>query len=204
VIQKKGQMLMVTPAKVSAEGFREITHPMFAMFMRPVIGVNGDWLTIGSSAAAVNKCLDVASGKAPSIRENKRFREEGLVPAGPVAGASFKDTSKFGQELAGAIGMVGMFGGMASAGIPDDPDSRQLKQTIQSALGILMKLGPILQKIDFYSSESSLTTYDGPLTVRTESVVTYKEHSADEPRTAKAPTPPLPPTPPEPPKAPRP
>lgn len=203
----KGQMLMVTPAKVDAEGFREITHPMFAMFMRPVVGVNGDWLTIGSSAAAVNKCLAVASGKAPSIRENKRFSAEGLVPTGPVAGASFRDTSNFGQELAAAIGMVGMVGGMATAMIPDEPESRQVKQMVQSGLGIVMKLGPILQKIDFYSSESSMTTRDGPLTVRTEYVVTYKDRSANDlPATAKAPMPPVPtpPTPPEPPKAPRP
>jgi hypothetical protein len=204
-LKGKGQMLMVSPAKVDAEGFREITHPMFAMFMRPVVGVNGDWLTIGSSAAAVNKCLAVASGKAPSIRENKRFSAEGLVPTGPVVGASFKDTSNFGQELAGAAGMIGLVGGMATAMIPDEPQTRQVKQMVQSALGIVMKLGPILQKIDFYSSESSMTTYDPSapgLTVRTEKVVTYKDRSAnDAPATATAPTPP---TPPEPPKAPRP
>ncbi len=199
----QGQMLMVTPAKVNAEGFREITHPMLAMIMRPVVGVNGEWLTIGSSAAAVNKCLAVASGTAPSIRENKRFIAEGLVPTGPVAGASFKDTSKRGQELAGAAGMIGLAGGMAAAAIPEEPDTHQLKQVIQSALGIIMKLGPILQKIDFYSSESSMTTHDGPLTVRTESVVTYKDRSANE-TTTKSPVPPTPPTPPEPPKAPRP
>jgi len=104
--------------------------------------------------------------------------------------------------------MIGLAGGMAAAAIPEEPDTHQLKQVIQSALGIIMKLGPILQKIDFYSSESSMTTHDGPLTVRTESVVTYKDRSAnDVPVTAKAPTPPAPPTPPtppEPPKAPRP
>lgn len=204
MMQKKGQMLMVTPAKVDAEGFREITHPMFAMFMRPVVGIQGEWLTIGSSAAAVNKCLAVASGKAPSIRENKRFREEGLVPTGPVSSLSFQDTSNFGQELAGVVGMIGMFGGMATAGIPENPETHQVKKVIQSALGILMKLGPILQKIDFYSSESSMTTYDGSSTVRIESVVTYKDRSAENPATAKAPLPPSPPTPPEPPKAPRP
>jgi hypothetical protein len=201
----KGQMLMISPAKVNAEGFREITHPMFAMFLRPVVGVNGEWLTIGSSAVAVNKCLAVASGTAPSIRENKRFSAEGLVPTGPVAGASFKDTSNFGQELAGAVGMAGLVGGMAAAMIPDEPDTHQVKQMVQSALGIVLKLGPILQKIDFYSSESSMTTHDPGatgLTVRTESVVTYKDRSAnDAPATVKAPTPP---TPPEPPKAPRP
>jgi hypothetical protein len=202
-MQKKGQVLMVTPAKVSAEGFREITHPMFAMIARPVVGVYGDWLIVGKSASAVNKCLDVASGKTPSIRENKRFREEGLVPTGAVAGASFRDTSRFGQELAAGVGMIGVFGGMATAAIPDEPETHKVKQIVQSALTIVLKLGPILQKIDFYSSESSMTTYDGPLTVRKESVVTYKEHSTDEPRTAKAPTPPPPPTP-EPPKPPRP
>jgi hypothetical protein len=99
-------------------------------------------------------------------------------------------------------GMIGMVGGIASAGMPENSETRQLKQTIQAALGIVMKLGPILQKIDFYSSESSMTTYDGSLTVRTESVVTYKDRSVDNlPATAKAPTPPPPP---EPPKAPRP
>lgn len=195
-LKGKGQMLMVSPAKVNAEGFREITHPIFALFMRPVVGVNGEWLTVGSSASAVNKCLAVASGTAPSIRENKRFSAEGLVPSGPVAGASFKDTSNFGQELAGAAGMIGLVGGMAAAMIPDEPDTRQVKQIIQSALGIVLKLGPILQKIDFFSSESSMTTYDGSLTLRTESVVTYKEHSAGAPVTAKVPPPPPPAPPP--------
>jgi len=32
----------------------------------------------------------------------------------------------------------------------------------------------VFQKIDFLSSESSLTTYDGKLTVREEMVMTYK------------------------------
>lgn len=201
-LKGKGQMLMVSPAKIDAEGFREITHPMVAMFIRPVVGVNGEWLIIGSSAAAVNKCLAVASGKAPSIRDNKRFSAEGLIPTGPVVGVSFKDTSNRGQELAGMAGMAGMVGGMAAAGIPDEPQTRQVKQMVQSALGIIMKLGPILQKIDFYSSESSMTTYDGSLTVRSESVITYKDRPAnDVPGTTKAPTPP---TPPKPPIAPRP
>jgi len=50
-----------------------------------------------------------------------------------------------------------------------------------------MKLGPVLQKIDFYSSESSMGTYDGPLTMRSESVVTYKPSKNDGATTAEAP-----------------
>jgi len=187
-LQGEGQMLLITPAKVNAEGFQEITHPSVAMFIKPVIGVNGDWLMVGTSSAALNKCLDVDAGKAPSIAKNPRFAEEGLVPTGPVRNASFKDTSKFGQELATVAGMVGMFGGMAVAGMPDSGDEeRQAKHIVQSLLGIAVKLGPVLQKIDFYSSESSMATYDGKLTIRTESVVTYKKPKGDEAKTAKVP-----------------
>jgi hypothetical protein len=185
-MQSQGQALMVTPAKVNAEGFREVTHPMFAMFARPVIGVHGDWLMIGSSAGAVNKCLDVAAGKAPSIKENKRFQAEGLVPKGPVQAASFKDTTNFGQEMAAAVAMAGFVGNMVVAGMPEtNPDEKKGKKIVQQAMTIVAKLGPVLQKIDFYSSESSITTYDGKQTLMTESVVTYKDPAAPASTAAK-------------------
>jgi hypothetical protein len=204
-MQASGQMLMVTPAKVNAEGFREVTHPMMAMFARPVIGVHGDWLMIGSSAGAVNKCIDVSTGKSPSIKENARFKSEGLMPTGPVLAASFKDTSNFGNELASGLGMVGMLGGIAMSNIPDKSDEeKQVKKAVQSGLAIVMKLGPVLQKIDFYSSESSTATYDGKLTVRKESVVTYKDSKTTESAAAKPPTAPAPPSPPVTPEAPKP
>ena len=205
-LQAEGQMLLITPAKVNAEGFQEITHPSVAMFLKPVIGVHGDWLMVGTSAAALNKCLDVDAGKSPSIAKNARFSEEGLVPSGPVQSASFKDTSKFGQELGAVAGMAGMFGGMAVAGMPEtNNDERQTKRIVQSLLGMVMKLGPVLQKIDFYSSESSIATYDGKLTIRTESVVTYKKPKDGDAKTAEAPqAPPKAPTPPTPPATPTP
>lgn len=189
-MQQAGQMLMVSPAKVDAEGFREVTHPMMAMFARPVIGVHGDWLMIGSSAASINKCLAVSSGKAPSIKENARYKDEGIIPGGPVLAASFKDTSNFGNEMSSALGMVGMFGGMAMANIPEQSEEeKKVKKTIQSALAIVMKLGPVLQKIDFYSSESSTASFDGKLTIKKESVITYKEPKATESATKSSATP---------------
>jgi len=209
----QGQGLMVSPAKVNAEGFKEITHPMLMMMMRPVVGVTGEWLVIGSSAGAVNKCLDVASGKAPSIAKNPRFAEEGLIPKGPVSSISFADTTNQGKDLAAAVGMIGMFGGMAMSGMPSNtPEEKQTKQILQSAMGILMKLGPVLQKIDFTSSQASLTTYDGKSTVLTQAVVTYKspggetktvnagESPKSPPPPAKAPEAPKSPEPPKPPK----
>ncbi|MGB0714711.1 MAG: hypothetical protein ACPGXK_02475, partial [Phycisphaerae bacterium] len=112
----QGQGLMISPAEaVKGEGFKEVTHPMVMMMgLRPVIGVKGEWLMIGSSAAALNKCLAVQAGEAPSIAKNPRFTREGLVPGSAVSSISFTDTSKFGEELAAATGMIGMFGGMAT------------------------------------------------------------------------------------------
>ncbi len=186
-LQGEGQMLMISDAKVEGGGFQEITHPSIAMFLKLVIGVRGDWLVLGTSSGAVSKCMDVAAGKTPSIVKNARFAEEGLIPKGPVQGASFTDTSKFGQELGAAAGMVGMFGGMAVAGMPEtNDDERTGKRIVQSLLGTLMKLGPVLQKIDFYSSESSISTFDGKLTLRKDSVVTYKKPKETDAKSAEA------------------
>ena len=187
-LQEGGQMLMVSPAAVDAEGFREVTHPMIMMMVKPVIGVKDEWLIIGTSTGAINKCLAVAAGQAPSIMKNKRFREEGLIPKGPVRSASFTDTSNFGQELGAALGIIGMVGGMATASMPDQPeDARQAKRIAQTILSTMMKLSPVLQKLDFYSSESAVTTVDG-LVMRQERVVTYKgPPSPGDPQTAEAP-----------------
>lgn len=184
-MQGEGQMLMISPAKLDVDGFREITHPTLAMFMKPVIGVHGDWMMIGTSTTALQKCFDVSSGKSPSVMKNARFSEEGLIPKGPVRSASFADTSKTGQELASALGMMGMFGPMIVGGMPEKTaEEKQQKQVIESGLRILVKLAPVLQKIDFYSSASSMGTYDGKLTLKTDSVVTYKK-GKEGPATAK-------------------
>ncbi len=185
--QTSGHMLMINPTKIGAGDFHEISHPLLMMSgVRPVIGVQGEWLMIGSSSATVSKCLGVAAGKSPSITANKRFKKEGLIPKGPVLSCSFKDTSKFGQEMAGAASMMGMVGGIITAQLPDEPDGSNKKQMVQKLMTMVMKLGPVLQKIDFYSSESSMCTYDGALTVRSEKVVTYKSRASDEAKTANA------------------
>lgn len=179
-MQQQGQALMVAPAQVKAEGFRTVTHPMMMMMgVNPVVGVHDEWLMLASSPAALNKCLDVASGAAPSIMENTRFRQEGLVPKGPVTAASFSDLSNLGQELAMVVQMIGMFGGMAMASAP--PDAADEVKVVQKAFGILSKLGPVLNKIDFFSSSSSVCTREG-LLFHTEDALVYKD-----PATAPAP-----------------
>lgn len=184
-LQGQGQGLSISPVDVQGTSFRQITHPMMAMFLRPVVGVKGEWLIIGTSTGAVGKCLEVSSGKTASVLKNERFAREGLVPKGPVRAASFRDTSQFGNELGGGVAMAGMIGGMAASGMGKEVPAN-VKTAVQSGLGILMKLGPILQKIDFYSSEASVTTLEGERTLRTESVTTYKAPSATEAKTANA------------------
>ena len=83
--------------------------------------------------------------------------------------------------------MLGMLGSMATAMIPDKPETKSKRKVIQGVLSIVMKLAPVLQKIDFYSSEAKVTSYDGGLLIRTESVVTYKPSAgSDSSRTAGA------------------
>jgi len=184
MMKEQGQPLMIMPAQVSAEGFKQVTYPPIMMFINPVVGVKGDWLMLSSSAAALNKCLETAAGKHPSIAENERFKREGLAAKQPVLSCSFTDTSKFGEELAGAVGMAGFVGGMITASMPNDAQSGQAKKAIQSVMQIVMKLGPVLQKLDFYSSEASMGTYDGELTIRKESVVTFKNPEPEKVKTA--------------------
>ena len=146
---------------------------------------------VGSSAATINKCQAVASGKAPSIMKNKRFKAEGLIPRGPVQSASFKDTSNMGNEMAQIFTMVGGMGQLFVANLPDSPDdpAGHKKTLIKTILSTMMKLGPIMQKIDFYSSDASVTTVHGTL-IRAERVVTYKGPEPDTtPKTAAAPPP---------------
>jgi hypothetical protein len=186
LMQGRGQTLMVSPANVHGEGFREITHPLLMMFLRPVIGVKGDWLILGSSAKSINTCLETASGDVPSIAANERFKDEGLTPDGPVRSVSFKDVSKRGQELAAMVGAMGMVGGMVTASMPSgEPKAAKLKQMIQKLLGIAAKLGPAMQKLDFFSSEASMCTYDGKLDLRSRTVITYKRPTEGVEQTAR-------------------
>lgn len=176
--QQTGQGISVTPS-TCGEGVRQITHPMIAMFMRPVVGVKDQWLVIGSSSKAVDRCFAVAEGKAPSIASNERFKKEGLVPPGPVFSISFTDLSKQGQELGQMAAAVGMAGGIAMSSLPPEVPA-EFRQVAQSLLGVMSKLAPILSRIDFYSSTASMTRFDGEDAYRCTTVTTYKTPKSAE------------------------
>lgn len=174
--------LVITPANgIHAEGFRSITHPYVMMFFHPTMGIADDWLIVGSSDSAVNKCLDTAAGKGQTVADNPRFKAEGIIPQGPVVGASFTDLSTWGQDVAGLLAMVGVAGGF----IPNDPEGEAPIETIRAVLNAMGRLVPVFQTIDFYSSTSKVITFDGT-TWKTESVITYKPEPTAKPTDAGA------------------
>ena len=177
-----GQPLNVSPVPGSDGGLKQVMYGPLAMFIRPVVGIHDEWIVFGTSPEAVRRCMDVAAGKAPSIRQNKRFAHEGITPTGPVYAVSFADTSKTGQEMAQALGMCSMMAAMATAGMPDAPDAREAKQMIHAIANMMMKLAPAAAKINFYSSSASQATINGP-EIRTQTITTYKK---DMPKPASA------------------
>jgi hypothetical protein len=170
--------LTISPATgVNVEGFKNVSHPVFAMMIRPTIGVTGDWLVIGTSEPAINKCLDCGAGKIKSISASERFLKEGVRPEGPVTSAKFTDLSNFGQELGGLMMMMGFMGNF----IPDEPQARPVK----AIFGTLGRLGPVLAEIDFFSSSSSVTTFQDGV-YRSKAVLTYKPEPPPPPPPAPA------------------
>ena len=149
-----GQPLTIQPATIkNAEGFRTITHPMMMMVLNPVYGFADGHLVLGSSPGAVEACLATAKGQGPSVAKNARVIREGLIPNGPVYSASFSDLSAMGQEISMALRMVGMVSGM----MPSDPQTKPVKDIIL----LLGKLAPVFQELDFFVSQSAVTTFDG-------------------------------------------
>lgn len=164
------QPLTSQPAEVpGTTGFRSVTHPFVAMFIHPVYGVAEGYLIVGSSPAAIQTCLATAKGEHPGVSKNERVTREGLIPKGPVASASFTDLTQLGREIAQGLGAVGMVAAM----IPNQPET----QPIRGVFGILSKLSPVAMKLDFFVSESSVTTFQKNAW-HTRTVMNYREPKA--------------------------
>jgi len=137
------------------EGFHDVT---VGMQPQPAVcGVSSGYLMIAQSAAAATTCLETAAGQHPSVRENSRLMGEALVPQGAFRSITFSDKRSLGDDISQILGAVGMMGGMAMMAVPD-PDAQQI---LNKVLQMVMKLGPVAQKIDFYKSSAGYATFDG-------------------------------------------
>jgi len=151
-------MMSVRKSPVQHEKLQGFENLFIGMSPEPVVwGVAGGHLIFADKADAVALCLDTAAGAHPNVRKNARVMAEAIVPDGAFTSVSLTDQRALGQQVAAALGMVSMFSGMASMGIPD-PDA---KKVIGKIAGLLMKLTPVVTKIDFYKSVASHTTFDG-------------------------------------------
>ena len=148
------QPLVILPVPgIRAKGFRSVSVPILAMFPRPIVGVHGDWLVVGTSAEAINKYLDTAAGKAPSVTETKRFRAEGIQPSGPVHAITFSDERSSGKAAAGGFAVAGAL----MRTMPKEPEMIP----VMAMFRVLARLQPVFEEINFMSSRASATTFDG-------------------------------------------
>jgi hypothetical protein len=158
------------------EGFQRVTHPFLMMVQMPPIvwGTADGYLIFSNGPRPARECLLTARDKRPSVRENPRFRREGILPDGPVVAASFTDLSRHAEEMQSMMAGVTMALGMVSAfaPLPQDATGRILR----AIPPLLAKLGSVVGKLDFYQSESSATSFDGKAWL-TRSVTNYKDPS---------------------------
>ncbi|HUU84246.1 MAG TPA: hypothetical protein VM243_12150 [Phycisphaerae bacterium] len=172
IVREYGNMeLIVTPALVKAPGFRTLTYPPLIMLAQPVVGVYQEWLVLGTSAEAINVCLDTAAGDRPNILKSERFRREGILRTEPASSASFTDLSNMQQQLSQAFHMAGVVGGIVSQ-IMREQDEEGAK-AVRNIMSMIQRLAPVVLQIDFYSSQAGYCTFDGRAW-RMEKLTTYK------------------------------
>ena len=111
-----------------------------------------------------------------SILANPRFRAEAITPKGPVAAASFMQLDALDRELSRWLGLIGLL----EKNMPAGPETEALK----AVLSLLDRLSVPVRELDFYSSRSSLTEYDGRRW-KTRSVTTYKRPASTAPAAAR-------------------
>lgn len=157
------------------EGFRSVLHPMLGMVQmtRPTLGVHDGQLMFGSSPKVLTSALEVGAGKGDNFAKNERFRSEGLTLGANVTSISFSDTSRTGQDLSQMLKMVPMIGMMAGQELQRNP-------ALGAGLRIISKLAPVVEKLDFFLSDCSQTTFDGKV-ITTQTVSNYREPPSSTP-----------------------
>lgn len=152
-----------------SEGFHAINHPFIGMvgLKEPTIGVKNGVLFFASSPKVIELALDTAAGKSENFSKNERFLKEGLPPASNVVSLSFSDTTELGKNIGQGLRMAPMFAQMAGPEMGKNP-------AMKAIFGILGKLGPVFDKLDFLLSTAEQSTFDGKV-IKGKSVTNYRE-----------------------------
>ena len=164
------EQFMVEDATISgAEGFKSIKSPMFGMvgMKAPTIGFHAGWMIIGSSPEIIEKALAVAAGDEDNFAMNDRFKKEGIPVGDNVVATSFKDMTKFGEQIGQMLNMMGMLQMMMPPEVSKDP-------AVGTLLRMAPKLGRVVRKLDFLLSSASQTTMKGNV-MYSKTVMNYRE-----------------------------
>jgi hypothetical protein len=141
------------------EGFESL---YFGMSPSPIVwGVADGYLIIGASADAAALCLDTARGGHPNIRDNPRVMAELLLPAERCTSISLTDRRGLGNEIAQMLGYLSMGVGSMAMFIPAGENTEKARPILTKFAGMIGKLAPAAQRIDFYKSVSTCTAFDG-------------------------------------------
>jgi hypothetical protein len=159
--------LRIQPTRDAAlPGFHEVVVGMVQGGM--ICGVSDGWLVAADSPATVRLVRDTAAGRHPDLRANERLVSAALLPEGPALRVSFTDHAGDAQAVAGVLRMIAASGGMARAVVSD----QQAREALERVFGLVARLAPVVESIDFYESSSAHTTFDGR-SWRTRSVTRY-------------------------------
>lgn len=151
-------MLAMTVQPTSTEGLEGFSDVSIGMLAQGLaVGVHDGWLVIGSSGSAVLLCQATAAGEHANVLANERLMSRALVPEGPTHLVSFADHRGDAKQSGAILRGVAMMGGMVSASIPDP----KAQKAIGAVCGIVAKLAPVVEAIDFYDSSATVTTFDG-------------------------------------------
>ncbi len=118
-----------------------------------VFGMVKGWLMVATSAPTAEACIQAAQGQAETIRSDPRFRDQGLIPKGPVASMSYVDLSRLDRDLARWLGLIGLVGKLLPADGPSEP--------MKGWLSLIEAFRKPSGRLDFLSTRASLTRFTG-------------------------------------------
>jgi hypothetical protein len=159
------QPLTATPLTLKGVEFRRLAPQQSSGDSGAVLGVVEGWLMVSTDAEAAARCLATAQGEAPSIATNPRYRAQALAATGPVDAASFADLTHFGRDMSRLLSLIGL----VEQFMPATPETEGAK----GLLSFLHRLSRPMRALDFLSSTSSQTTFDGRIW-RTRRTLVYK------------------------------
>ena len=183
-VEKLAELPAVQPQQLrwdaceDLEGFEQLHAVSLQMFgATPVVGFHDGWMMMASSTSAVERVLDVRSGKSPTIATSEHFQRFGVEVEGPVVSLSYSNLAENTRHLAQMVRQAGVIAPMVIGMIGAQADPEDMKP-IQEIVSLLPSVANVIEKFDFL--EEQLTVYqpgDTSTTYTSESVILVRPPS---------------------------